>query len=82
MVTQVESVPVEKENQIWNILKFSPYKENKQVLKTTKEMLAPIFVEIYKNGATMRASKAYIQQFREIGLEIPEFANETGDVEF
>jgi len=80
IVTQIDSVPMDKDNQIWNILKFSPYKENKQILNTTKEMLSPIFVETMHNGVPMRASKACIQQFREVGFEIPEFAE--GDAEF
>ena len=82
VVTEISTEVQKKDNQNWNILRFAPYKENKQVLKTTKDILKPIFVETMHNGQLMRLSKAYIRQFREIGFETPEYDNETGDAEF
>jgi hypothetical protein len=81
-VTEISTEIVDRDSLQYNVLKFKPFKQGKEVLMTTKELLAPILQQVSHNGQFMRMSKMYLQQFRSIEFEIPEFDDETGEAEF
>ncbi len=83
-VTEISTEVIDKDSLQYNVLKFKPFKQGKDLLATTKELIAPILQQVNHNGQFVRMIKIYLQQFRNIEFEVPEFDEETGEakVEF